>query len=392
MPRNPNKIDYSGGLPDGYEAFQILEDPRTGGHKKHHFGEILFMSITAMLCGMDCFSQIEDFCDAQEEWLRKWITLPNGIPRAQTFYNTFCLIAPKRFNDCLRAHLGSISPQLRDQIIAIDGKSLRGSHTLKQGALHVVSAWSCEQRLTICQDHVADKQNEIAAMARILDLLDLEGHTITIDAMGTQREFARKIITKKGDYLFALKGNQGRLHKEAIDHFDFALRHLNLKEAMKTGGWSLHQERNRGHNRDTLCSLVATDKLGWMDSEIRDQWEGLRSLIVIENETTECDTGRKRKPERRYYLSSLPADGAKLRALIRAHWGIENNCHWTLDTCFKEDANQTSQPNAAKNLGTLRRIVLNLLNHDKGTIKSMPRKRLQALMNVPYRERILSLA
>jgi len=391
MPKNPNKIDYSGGLPDGYEAFDILEDPRTGGHKKHHFGEVLFMVITATLCGMDHFTQIEDFCEAQEDWLRKWIKLPNGIPRAQTFYNIFCLIDPKRFNDCLRAHTGSLSPQLRDQI-ALDGKSLRGSRTAKQPALHVVSAWSCDQSLTLCQDHVPDKENEIAAMDRILDLLDLEGHTVTIDAMGTQREFARKITEKKGHYVFALKGNQGRLHKEAIDHFHFALRHLDLKSAIGSGGWSLHQKRKKSHGRDTLCTVLVTDKLAWMDSEIRDQWAGLQSLIIVENETTETSNGNKRSPERRYYLSSHPAEAEKLHKIIRNHWRIENNCHWQLDTTFREDANQTSQPNAAKNLGTTRRIALNILNSDNSTIKSLPRKRLQALMNIQYRERLLSLA
>ena len=220
MPRNPNKIDYSGGLPEGFEVFQIIEDPRTGHHKKHHFGEVLFMVTVATLCGMNNFSEVEDFCETQIQWLQKWITLPHGIPRAQTFANIFALISPKHFNDCLRAHLGSISAPLRDEIIAIDGKSLRGSHTAKQGPVHVVSAWATSQRVTICQDHVQEKQNEIAAIGRILNQLDLEGHTITLDAMGTQREFAKIIAAKKGHYLFALKGNQGSLHKEAIDHFE----------------------------------------------------------------------------------------------------------------------------------------------------------------------------
>jgi len=137
---------------------------------------------------------------------------------------------------------------------------------------------------------------------------------------------------------------------------------------------------------------VATDRLDWMDSEIRDQWAGLRTLIVVENDTVECSTGRQRRPEKRYYLSSLPADARQLRESIRAHWGIENNCHWTLDTCFKEDANQTGLGNAAKNLGTVRRIVLNILNDDTGTVKTLPKKRFQALMNIAYRERLLSLA
>ena len=138
--------------------------------------------------------------------------------------------------------------------------------------------------------------------------------------------------------------------------------------------------------------FVATDKLDWMESEIREIWPGLRSLIIIENQTTTLSNNREHRRQRRYYISSLPADASELRGSIRAHWGIENNCHWTLDTCFKEDANKTIAGNAAKNLATMRRIVLNILNNDTGVIKSMPQKRLRALMNQSYRERLLSLA
>lgn len=389
MPRNPNKIDYSGGLPAGFESFQVIEDPRTGGNKRHYFGEVLFMAVSATLCGMNNFAEVEAFCEEQTDWLKKWIRLPNGVPRAQTFYNIFALIEPGRFNHCLVEHLNSISPGLREQVIALDGKSLRGSHTLKQGPVHTVSAWASQQRVTLCQEHLSESENEIGAIKRLLDQLDIEGQTVTIDAIGTQREIAGKIIAKKGHYLLALKGNQPALHKQAIDQFDFGLRHLNLREAK---GWSIHQDREKKHGRDTLCSIVATDRLDWMESEIREIWPGLRSLVIIENQTTTLPSKREHRRQRRYYISSLPADAVQLRESIRAHWGIENNCHWTLDTCFGEDANKTGAGNAAKNLATVRRIVLNILSNDTGVIKSMPQKRLRALMNQSYRERLLSLA
>jgi predicted transposase YbfD/YdcC len=389
MPRNPDKIDYSGGLPLGFESFQVLEDPRTGNHKKHHFGEVLFMVVTATLCGMNNFAEIEDFCELQLDWLRKWIKIPHGIPTAQTFANIFAVIDPHHFNDCLRSHLATISKPLRDEIIAIDGKSLRGSHTAKQGPVHVVSAWATKQRLTLCQDHVPKKKNEIWAIEKVLAQLDLKGHTVTIDAMGAQRNFAEIIIAKNANYLFALKGNQEALHKEAIDHFHIALRHLKLEKA---AGWSIHQDYETDHGRKTLCSIVATDRLDWMDPGIRGKWSGLKSLIVVENQTVEKANGRRRRLEKRYYLSSLSADAKELRETIRAHWQIENNCHWQLDTSFREDANQTRAGNAAKNLGTVRRIVLNMLNQDGSTIKSLPKKRRQALLNYSYRESILSLA
>ena len=389
MPRNPDKIDYSGGLPTGFESFQVLEDPRTGGNKKHPFGEVLFMVVTATLCGMNNFAEIEDFCELQLDWFGKWIKIPHGIPTAQTFANIFAVIDPDHFNDCLRAHLATISKPLRDEIIAIDGKSLRGSHTVKQGPVHVVSAWATKQRLTLCQSHVPRKKNEIWAIEKILGQIDLEGHAFTIDAMGTQRKFAETIITKNANYLFALKGNQEALHQEAIDHFHIALSHLKLENA---SGWSIHQDYETDHGRKTLCSIVATDRLDWMDPGIRGRWAGLKSLIIVENRTTEKASGAKRRPEKRYYLSSLPADAKRLREMIRSHWQIENTCHWQLDTTFREDANKTRAGNAAKNLGTVRRIVLNLLNQDRSTVKSLPRKRRQAMFNHAYRESILSLA
>ena len=390
MPINPNKIDYSGGLPEQFEAFQVIEDPRTGGNTRHHFGEILFMSVSAMLCGMNGFAEIEHFCEAQLDWLKKWIALPNGVPRAQTFSNIFQIIDPDLFKDCLIAHIGTLQPILRDQIIALDGKRLRGSHSLKGGeAIHAVSAWAAGNGITLAQEFVAEKSNEIEAIPRLLELLDLEGQLVTIDAMGTHTHIAEKITAKGGDYLLALKGNQGNLHKEAIDHFDFALRQLDLTKAT---GWSVSQENERAHGRVTTRTVVTTTKLDWMDRELRDRWPEVASLSVVETDTMEVPTGKRRKRERRYYIGSRTEDADKVQRAIRLHWSIENQCHWVLDTAFREDHNQTSTGNAAKNLGTVRRIVLNILKDDSGILKTLPRKRFEALMNITYRERLLSLA
>mgnify|MGYP002642159152 CR=1 FL=1 len=389
MPRNPNKIDYSGGLPKRFEAFQVIEDPRTGGNTRHHFGEILFMVVSAMLCGMNGFSEIEHFCQKQVEWLKKWIKLPHGIPRAQTFSNLFQIIDPDEFKECLIAHIGTLQPVLRDQIIALDGKRLRGSNSLKGGeAVHAVSAWAAESRITLAQEFVAEKSNEIEAIPRLLELLDLEGHLVTIDAMGTHTHIAEKIIDQGGDYLLALKGNQGNLHKEVVDHFHYALRQLDLTQAT---GWSVSQETEKSHGRITTRSVVTTTNLTWMSNETLERWPQLASLSIVETDTIEIATGKRRKREKRYYISSRDDDADKFQQAIRAHWGIENPCHWVLDTSFREDHNQTHAANAAKNLGTTRRIVLNILNDDPGIIKTIPKKRFEALMNINYRERLLSL-
>ena len=144
MPRNPNKVDYTANFPSGFTIFEKLEDPRKGNHRKHHFGEVMFMSVTAMLCGMNSFSEIVEFVELQEVWFKKWITLPNGIPTQQTFSNIFQLIDPAQFSECLRAHVSQLFPELARQLIAIDGKALRGSSTLKNRSVHCLSAWSAE--------------------------------------------------------------------------------------------------------------------------------------------------------------------------------------------------------------------------------------------------------
>lgn len=275
------------------------------------------------------------------------------------------------------------------QIIALDGKRLRGSHSLKDTAEHALSAWVAERGITLAQEFVADKSNEITAIPKLLELLDLEGHLVTIDAMGTHTHIAQQILEAGGDYLLALKGNQGNFHKEVIDHFDFALRQLNV---IRATGWSVSQEREKSHGRITTRTVVSTNLLDSLDREIRDKWKGLKTIIVVESESEATGTGKNRRPEKRYYISSREADADEFQKAIRLHWSIENQCHWVLDTAFREDHNQTYKNNAAKNLGTLRRIVLNILNDDNSILKSIPKKRFEALLNITYREKLLHLA
>ena len=389
MPSNPNKVDYTQGHPSNFKAFSIIEDPRTGGNKKHHFGEILFMVVTGLICGMNTFSDIEEFCNLQKNWLRKWIKIPSGIPRAQTFSNVFAIIDPGEFNQCLMDHLEGLPIELKQQIVAIDGKCLRGSSSLKNGKDHAVSAWAVESGVTLAQEFVAEKSNEITAIPKLLKMLDLEGCLVTIDAMGTQTNIAQAITDKKADYLLALKGNQGKLHEEAIDHFDFALRQIDFKNSKN---WSFSQTEEKGHDRNTKQTVLSTDFLDWMDGGIRSNWPSLSSVTVVENETIEISSGKIRKKERRYYISSSALRAKELQRAIRRHWGIENQCHWVLDTCFREDHNQTRTGNAAKNMGAARRIVLNILKADETVKKSLPKKRFHALMDIAYREKLLCLS
>lgn len=389
MPRNPDKIDYSGGLPEHFSSFDVIEDPRSGGNKKHHFGEVLFMAVSAMVCGMNGFAEIEEFCKLQREWLAKWIAMPNGIPRAQTFSNIFQIIDPALFNRCVAEHIGALHPRLQRQIIAVDGKRLRGSHGLGVEAVHAVSAWAAQSGVTLAQEFVADKSNEIDAIPRLLEMLELEGQVVTIDAMGTQVDIAEAIIGKKGHYILALKGNQGSLHKEAVDQFHYAATQLDLSRCRS---WSEATSTEKSHGRIETRKVVATTNLDWMDGEIRRRWKGLRSIVLVESEVV-CLKDNTTSRHTRYYISSLAQSAAEFQRDIRLHWSIENQCHWVLDTVFREDHNQTYKRHAAKNLSALRRIVLNLLKLDDSLGKiSLPKKRLHALMDQRYREKVLSLA
>lgn len=394
MPRNADKIDYTGGFPEGFEVFQILQDTRKDGHTLHHFGEIIFMAYVCIICGIKSYELMEEFCGIRRKWFEKWITLPNGIPSYNTFSRVIEGIDPVLFSQCIVTHLRFAGIEVEDQQVAIDGKALRGSKTAQQRHIHAVSAWACEQGITLAQAFVDDKSNEITAIPELLKMLNLEGAVVSIDAMGTQREIAAQIIEAGGDYVLCVKGNQGDLHKELIDQFDFAARQLDRGKLSKKN-WSQDttEEKNRG--RLEKRTTIVCHNLDWMNSELRAAWKGLGCIILVQRQVL-LKSGKWRT-EAHYYMSSLKkVKASKMQRYIRAHWAIENSCHWVLDTLFREDHNQTGKRNAAKNLSTLRRIALNALKKatDHSTRKrpsSMTKKQLRAAQDESYLEEILSL-
>jgi len=388
MPRNPNKIDYSGGLPAGFERFSVIEDPRTGGHKKHHFGELLFIAVSALVCGVQSFHGMIEFAHLYEDWLKKWIKLENGIPVPQTLTNLFSVVDSRKFSRCVAEHIGDLYPDLAKQLIAVDGKSLRGSGTKASELDHCLSAWAAETGVTLALELVREKSNEIPAIPQLLEQLELKGHVVSIDAMGTQTAIATKIQEKGGDYLMALKGNQGTLHKEVIDQFHFAKTQIAREKSER---WSLHEEVEKSHGRVTTRRVAVTREIDWMLPSIRSRWNGLQSLVAVESESYDIST-RKTSKQTRFYISSLETSAEEFQKLIRQHWSIENGCHWVLDTLYREDLSQVRKKNAAKNFGILRRIALNLLKSDTSIKKSLPMKQMRAMAHEAYREQILSLA
>jgi len=397
MPRNPNKTDYSQGFPGGFEVFASINDPRDGGHTLHHFGEILFIAFAGVLCGVRSYELMEEFGELREDWLRKWLKLPNGVPCANTFSRVFQAIEPTAFAGCIAEHLARLGFAMEGGQIAIDGKALRGSRSGETTHLHAVSAWACEAGITLAQAFVGEKTNEITAIPELLAMLNLKGAVVTIDAMGTQRAIAEKIINSGGDYILSVKGNQGRLHDETRDQFAFALRHLDparLDPArLDPKRWSFAQTKESGHDRTETRQTVVCHDLQWMDPAIRAEWKGLASLIMIHRHTL-LGAGKTRS-ETSYYMSSLKDVRAPaMLGYIRGHWAIENSCHWVLDAIYREDHNQTRDRNSAANHSILRRMALNAHNRmpfEGKKRKSLPKRELRATHDPQYLEQLLSL-
>lgn len=388
MPRNPAKIDYSGGFPVGFEQFVVIEDPRTGGHRRHHFGEIIFIAVSALVCGVQSFAGMIEFAHIHRQWLEKWIGLPNGIPVKQTVINLFSLLDPVEFSRCIHAHLRETHPDLARQLIAIDGKTIRGSGKTNQEQQHCLSAYAAETGLTLGVEFVEQKSNEIPAIPKLLDQLKIEGHIISTDAMGTQNAVAAKIRDKKADYLLAVKRNQSSLHDEMVDQFHFA-----TTQSVKEQGhaWDLDEQVEKANGRVTTRRVAVTTSLDWMLPSIRKRWKDLASLIMVESENYEVST-RKTRTQKRFYISSRVSSAKEFSELIRGHWSIENGCHWVLDTLYREDHSQVRIANAVKNFAILRRIAHNLLKSDQTNKKSLPMKQMRAMASEDYRNLLLSLA
>ena len=381
--------EYAGWFPPGMEAFEKLTDPRNGKAKRHYFGEILFIALAAMICGMEGFDDFERFAKLKETWLRRFLKLPHGTPSDDTFRRIFTALDPKAFVECFTAHVRSIRPDLADELIAIDGKTLRHSfdHGDPESSLHLISAWAEGCGLTLGQLLVDGKTNEITAVPKLLRQIDVKGATVTLDAMGCQKKIAREIHFAGAHYLLALKGNHGTLHAEVTALFADP-------EALDYGKTKGSQVRHhdsgpeKSHGRIEQRVVKATDYLDWFEPAERKHWLGLRSLVEI---TSTRQLKGQTSTEKRYYLTSHAPDAEQLGRLARRHWGIENRCHWVLDMTFAEDHCRVRKGHAAENLALLRKLTLNLLRHDQTIKDTMRGKRIRAALCEKTLETLLKL-
>ena len=371
------------------EAFEKLDDPRTGRAKRHYFGEVLFMALAAMVCGLDDFEDFERFAQEREDWLRQWLKLPNGTPSDDTFRRIFGALEPKVFSECFIEFTASLGERLGRELVAIDGKTLRGSFTLpdKTDALHLISAWAGDSGLTLGQLLVDSKSNEITAVPRLLRQLDLKGCVVSLDALGCQKKIAIAIRHAEADYLLALKGNRAVLHGEVRSLFE------DLGALAPVGGdghvLSRASDYDKGHGRTEERHLTVTDRLDWLDARERRSWLDLRCVVHLHSVRHLANGNTTRQD--RYYLTSLPPDAGLLLNLARSHWSIENQCHWVMDVVYGEDASRTRTGHAAQNLALLRRLGHNLLKNDRSVRDSIAGKRKRACLSTNTLETFLKL-
>jgi predicted transposase YbfD/YdcC len=344
--------------------FSELTDPRVERNREHLLEEILLIAIAAVLSGAESWNDIADYGKDKQEWLQTFLALPSGIPSHDTFNRVFAALDPEEMEKGFAVWVASIAKLTAGEVVAIDGKTLCGTReTGKKKLVHMVSAWANSNNLVLAQRKVDEKSNEITAIPKLLNALELAGTVVTIDAMGCQREIASRIIEKKADYVLAVKENQPGLLADIKDSFQML------------AADAVDEEVDCGHGRveQRRCSVIADLSLLEKPAE----WASLQGLVRIESERYHKATGRTER-EIRYYITSLKPDAGRLNRAIRQHWSIENKLHWALDVSFGEDLDRKRQKNAAQNFSLLNRIALNLLKQDKTCKLGIKGKRLKA--------------
>ena len=350
--------------------FENLTDPRLERTKRHSLLDIMILAVCATLGNADGWADIERFGKAKLDFFRTFLELPNGIPSHDTFGRVFALLDPAPLMACIQQWLDALGAAVAGEVVAIDGKTLRGSFDTATGKnpLHLVSAWACEARLTLGQVAVDAKSNEITAIPLLLELLDLKDSIVTIDAMGCQKEIAAAIRAREADYVLAVKDNQPSLHDAVDEAFmaqaddDFTAPTLKQITTVE-----------RGHGRDERREYFLMEAPA--DLVRGGEWPGLRSIGMVRR--TRVVNGVEAE-EIVYYISSLPPKVKRFAKAVRGHWGIENRLHWSLDVTFAEDASRARKDHSPLNLGMLRRLALSILRKDTSVKDNLRGKRLRA--------------
>lgn len=375
-------MDDAKGFVEGVrECFESVHDPRVQGRCDHLLLDIITISILAVICGADDWTDIELFGKVRQAWLREFLQLPHGIPSHDTFRRVFGLLERNQFAAALLQWTQALQEATDAKLVSIDGKTLRRSHRKRGGlaALHLVTAWSSQNGLTLGQHATEDKSNEITAIPELLKLLNLKGCTVTIDAMGCQKEIAAEIRAGRADYVLAVKENQPHLYEDLQKHFDAVLED---EAALPPAQHHATEEQAHGrHERRFYYSTPVPEGLRHHDS-----WRDLRSVgCAISNTIRD---GRERG-QVRYFISSHKPNAKRLGVAVRSHWGIENSQHWVLDIAFREDDRRQQERHGAANLASVRRLAVSLLRQDRTITRGAKAKRMAAALDPNYLLRVL---
>jgi predicted transposase YbfD/YdcC len=364
------------------EQFFGVEDYRRKGSIIHKLSHILFITICAVTSGCNSLKSVAIYAQVKQDWLKSVLGFKGTVPSYLTFWTVFAMLLPEGLSLCFTRWVQTMVKASKGRLIAIDGKAQRGSRgsNTPNSFVHIVSAWSSHNGLTLAQCKVDDKSNEIKAIPQILDLIDIEGCIITIDAMGTQKKIASKIIENKGNYILALKGNHSKLHDEISNYFDQAIEY-----GEEGNEYHKHEEEEMGHGRIEKRHVFCTENIDFLEKS--SQWKGLKSIVCVES--SRVIKGKKTK-QRRYFISSLGSKSERFNRLIRSHWGIES-LHWTLDVSFREDAQKIKTGHLPENLSLIRRLSLNFLKQDKTAKVGIEIKRQKAGWDNDYLLKLLGV-
>lgn len=370
------------------DYFQKLEDPRSTINRKHRLGDLIVICICAVIAGSDGPKAIGVWAKAHEDWLRQYLTLPNGIPSHDTIGRILATLKPSAFQACFQrwlAMVGDYADECNDnlgKVVAIDGKALRRSHDRKRGLgpLFLVSAWVVEHGISLGQLATEEKSNEITAIPELLDQIEVEGATVTIDAAGCQKNIAAKIVDRSGDYVLALKGNQGTLHQAVVDWIleqmenDFA--DVTVRQYCET---------RKGHGRVDTVQYYQFKVPEALPGRLL--WKGLRTIGVAIRVSLQGD---KETADVRFFISSLRLGVRRFASAVRGHWGIENGLHWCLDVTFREDESRVRDRFTADNLAWLKRFAISMLRQQQDK-ESIAMRRRMAGWNTDYLAQVVGI-
>jgi len=366
------------------EHFSPIPDHRQQSKVEHKLHDILLTLVVGVICGADGWESIEEVAHNKTELLKKYGSFENGIPVHDTIARVVSSLEPEAMQSCFISWMKSAQVDTLGEVIAIDGKTVRGSYDKKskKSAIHMVSAFAAHNGVVLGQVKTAEKSNEITAIPALLDLLDIKGSIVTIDAMGCQKAIAKKICDKEADYVIAVKGNQGHLHQSIKDFFSIC-----QSDNFKNIAHEHYEEVDSGHGRVEVRRYWITDVLTSIN-DLTSQWNGLISVGMAESER---HVDGKVSKEIRYFICSIDADAKVFGNAVRKHWSIENQLHWVLDVSFNEDLSRVRRSNAAENMSVIRHLVLNLLKLEKSCKKGLKAKRFKAALDTNYAEKVLQL-